>query len=82
MALDPLKLTQIENYVQCKYMKLIVEATVVGIVMLAIHYGISMILKNQLLVVFLTGFIGHLLFEIFGANKWYCKHGKACLESS
>ena len=63
-------------------MKLIVEATVVGIVMLAIHYGISMLMRNQLLVVFLTGFIGHLLFEVFGANRWYCTNGKACLESS
>jgi hypothetical protein len=63
-------------------MKLIVEATVVGFVMLAIHYGLSMVMNNQLLVVFLTGFIGHLLFEIFGANKWYCTHGKACLGTS
>jgi len=63
-------------------MKLVVEAIVVGLVMLAIHYGLSMLLNNQLLVVFMTGFIGHLLFEIFGANKWYCKHGKACLGSS
>ena len=59
---------------------LAVEATVVGLVMLAIHYGLSMLMNNQLLVVFLTGFIGHLLFEIAGANRWYCKHGKACLD--
>ena len=69
-------------YVLYEYMKLVVEATVVGLVMLAIHYGLSMLLSNQLIVVFLTGFIGHLLFEIFGANKWYCTHGKACLDES
>jgi hypothetical protein len=63
-------------------MKLLIEATVVGLVMLAIHYGLSMMFKNQMLIVFLTGFIGHLLFELFGANKWYCTHGKACLEGS
>lgn len=63
-------------------MKLVLEAIVVGFVMLVIHYGLSMLLNKQLFVVFLTGFIGHLLFEIFGANEWYCKHGKACIESS
>lgn len=42
---------------------LAVEATVVGLVMLAIHYGLSMLMDNQLLVVFLTGFVGHLLFR-------------------
>ena len=72
-------------YFNCMYnlvMKLLVEAFVVGLVMLVIHYGLSMLLNNQLLVVFLTGFIGHVLFEIFGANKWYCTHGKACLNES
>ena len=63
-------------------MKLLVEALVVGIVMVTLDQGISMILKNRLLVVFLTGFIGHLLFELSGANKWYCTHGKACSEMS
>lgn len=63
-------------------MKLLVEAFVVGLVMLGIHYGFSMFLNNNLLTVFLTGFIGHLLFELIGANKWYCTHGKACLNES
>lgn len=27
---------------------------------------------------FLTGVIVHLLCEITGINKWYCKHGNAC----
>lgn len=31
-----------------------------------------------LLSFFVTGFILHLVFEIAGANKWYCKHGNAC----
>ena len=63
-------------------MKLLIEALVVGIVMVTLDQGISMILKNRLLVVFLTGFIGHLLFELSGANKWYCTHGKACSDMS
>lgn len=27
---------------------------------------------------FITGVLVHLLFEVSGANKWYCKHGAAC----
>ncbi len=27
---------------------------------------------------FLTGFLGHLLFEMAGLNRWYCKYGRAC----
>lgn len=60
-------------------MELFVEALVVGVVMLALDTGLSTVLKNHMLTVFLTGFMGHLLFELIGANKWYCAHGKACL---
>jgi hypothetical protein len=28
---------------------------------------------------FLTGVLTHLLFEILSGNKWYCKHGNACV---
>jgi len=27
---------------------------------------------------FLIGFIAHMLFEMIGANKWYCSNGYAC----
>lgn len=27
---------------------------------------------------FFTGFFTHLLFDISGGNKWYCKNGVAC----
>ena len=30
------------------------------------------------LTLFATGVIGHFLFEMIGANKWYCSHGAAC----
>ena len=33
------------------------------------------------LCLFLTGLLGHLLFEFIGANKWYCKNGVACKKS-
>lgn len=28
---------------------------------------------------FLTGVLAHLVFELTGLNKWYCKKGYACL---
>lgn len=28
---------------------------------------------------FITGMIIHILFEMLGFNKWYCKNGNACL---
>jgi hypothetical protein len=28
---------------------------------------------------FLTGALLHLIFEVAGLNKYYCKHGNACL---
>lgn len=27
---------------------------------------------------FLTGFFAHVIFELIGLNKWYCKYGAAC----
>ena len=36
--------------------------------------------KNHImeLSLFLTGFLTHVIFELFGLNNWYCKHGRAC----
>ena len=36
--------------------------------------------KNHIMEIslFLTGFIAHIIFELFGLNNWYCKHGRAC----
>ena len=36
--------------------------------------------KNHImeLSLFLTGFLTHIIFELFGLNNWYCKHGRAC----
>lgn len=36
--------------------------------------------KNYIMEIslFLTGVIGHFLFEFSGLNKWYCKNGFAC----
>lgn len=38
--------------------------------------------KNMVMEIalFLTGFFTHILFEISGANQWYCKNGAACVK--
>lgn len=30
------------------------------------------------IILFLTGFLLHLIYEYVGWNKWYCKNGNAC----
>ena len=74
----------------------VVEALVVGVVMMAlcicIHFvlmnipataGLSMdVHKGGPLQVFLTGVIGHILFEVTNVNKWYCTNGAACTPGS
>lgn len=68
--------------------QLIIEAVVVGIVFAAIGLGVTLAMykkhhiDNKLqtaLPFFITGILGHFLFEYFGANKWYCTHGHACI---
>ena len=54
------------------------EAFVVGLVMMIIFMIIHKYDKNTTRSAFLTGVLGHLMFEYAGANKWYCKHGAAC----
>ena len=75
-------------------MRVIVEAFVVGLAMTVlfavIHYVLMVIPATEKismemhvggpLQVFLAGFIGHFVFERTGANKWYCKHGAACVK--
>lgn len=36
--------------------------------------------KNRtfIIILFLSGSLTHLLFELLGSNKWYCKNGHAC----
>lgn len=55
---------------------LIVEALCVGIFM----YIVGKILEKMKIEkdLFVCGFLGHILFEIIGVNKWYCKNGIAC----
>jgi hypothetical protein len=50
---------------------LLIEALVVGVVMMLLQ-------RATKLPIFWVGVVGHLLFEVAGANKWYCRKGFAC----
>lgn len=71
-------------------MRLLMEMTFIGIIMviigLIIKYILSMFLINHnnvfILTLFLTGFLGHLIFELSGLNTTYCKEGRACLKKN
>ena len=66
--------------------QLIKEAIVVGIATVIVGYlvykstkklDINQKVKN-LLNLFITGLVIHLVCEYSGINKWYCKNGNAC----
>lgn len=35
--------------------------------------------NNMVMLLFITGFLIHIICEISGLNKWYCSNGNACL---
>ena len=53
-----------------------VEAIVVGL-MVAI-LGTQFLKKIEFTQLFILGLAIHLLCEVSGINKWYCKNGNAC----
>jgi hypothetical protein len=63
----------------------LIEALVVGVVTVAVFAAILAVLSRWgmtwpilLTTAFLTGALVHILCELFGVNKWYCKSGNAC----
>ena len=70
--------------------RLIVEAIVVGVVVVLMGYPSSLLALKMLpmkdddhrpimyLSLFLTGLFSHLLFEVIKVNAWYCTNGLAC----
>jgi hypothetical protein len=76
-------------------MQLIFEALFVGVLSAVIGFIIStaiMVASKNLkrytfwpwviISFFITGVLVHFICEYFGINKWYCKKGRACRESS
>ena len=35
--------------------------------------------NNMIILLFVTGFLIHIICEFSGLNKWYCSNGNACL---
>lgn len=63
-------------------MKLLIEAVFVGFTVSAFTRVMKLTdlvnTENDILFVFIIGVLLHLIFELFGFNKWYCKNGVAC----
>lgn len=53
---------------------LLIEALVVGILLVAIFILVSKLTKNTLYAVFASGAVFHLLCEATGVNAWYAKN--------
>jgi hypothetical protein len=51
------------------------EATIIGILNIAIYYLLRRISKKSTttLLLFISGFMIHMLFEYLGANEWWCR---------
>ena len=59
-----------------KLKQLTIEALVVGLITLLASHFFNMKSKLQ---IFIMGVVIHIVFELSGANAYYCKHGAACL---
>lgn len=58
--------------------QVLIEAIVVGITTIIFGMIIKKIFEhlqyeNHMLMLFLTGFVLHITFEIFNLNSWYCR---------
>lgn len=72
---------------ELKIENLFIEALIIGIstivLGLIVKYFIELLFKPHylltfVLILFLTGFLIHIICQITGINKWYCKNGYAC----
>ena len=49
------------------------EAIVIGIMNLVVFYGLSIFIKNPVIILFICGVLIHLILEYLGLNEWWCK---------
>lgn len=56
------------------------EASVVSLLFVVLFHIIrtALMFSNPYVQVIVTGFVGHLLFELVQLNNYYCKNGYAC----
>ena len=60
-------------------MQILIEALIVGITLVIVFRLIHFINIEDINVkLFITGIIIHIIFELSGLNKIYCKNGVAC----
>jgi hypothetical protein len=65
------------------FSQVLIESFVVGIVTALFLLVLSYLIKPNslikiLLLGFFTGFLIHIILELIGVNKYYCKHGNSC----
>lgn len=57
-----------------------IEASVVSVLFVVLFHIVrtALVFSNPYIQVIVTGFVGHLLFEVVKLNKYYCQNGHAC----
>ena len=60
--------------------RILLEATIVGISIVVLGFILQKFCKldNPLKLLFVTGFLGHLIYDGLGFNKYYCKICAGC----
>jgi len=61
-------------------MKISIEALVVALSLVILGYCIQYVsgISNPLLLLFVTGFLVHLIYDLLGLNKYYCQICAGC----
>ena len=62
------------------WFRILLEATIVAISIVVLGFGIQKVFKvnNPLTLLFVTGFLVHLIYDVLGFNKYYCKICAGC----
>jgi len=60
---------------------ILLEACIVGLSIVTLGYVLKTYIadiKEPLTLLFVTGFLVHLIYDVLGLNKWYCKICAGC----
>tara|TARA_E500000178_G_C16903337_1_gene699099 strand:+ start:372 stop:572 length:201 start_codon:yes stop_codon:yes gene_type:complete len=60
--------------------RILLEATIVAISIVSLGFVIKKFtqIKDPLMLLFVTGFLTHLIYDLVGFNKYYCKICAGC----